>query len=151
MATQASAHASPLALPTLGSPSAFIQSLPDPAAKPIPYIVTAVLLVVTLYSLHVTFSTGLGSPPAVPNKQVPLVSWTPTFDVAGVRQLMDFLHNAYGNLVEGHKKYRGKPYRMYTDSADVTVLPPSLVDEIKNDPRLTFDGSTRRVRFIRNP
>lgn len=45
-------------------------------------------------------------------------------------------------------KTADRPFRVMSDTGYATVLPPSLADEIRNDPRLSFGEFTKKVRAL---
>lgn len=136
MASNVTAHAPPLAS-SLGDPTRFFSAFPSPAMMPVPYVVTAIVLLATLYWVR---------DPVVPtNKQLPLVSKTRLFDIGRFLTIKDFVYHAYDQIHEAQKRFNGKPYRMYTEQGEVTILPHSYANEVKSDPRLSFEGPIRRV------
>ncbi|KAG7123286.1 Cytochrome monooygenase 2 like protein [Verticillium longisporum] len=49
-----------------------------------------------------------------------------------------FTTNARGMLAEGRKRFPGQPFRITSDSGETTILPPSLINDIRNEPGLSF-------------
>ncbi|CRK18591.1 hypothetical protein BN1708_012401 [Verticillium longisporum] len=49
-----------------------------------------------------------------------------------------FTTNARGILAEGRKRFPGQPFRITSDSGETTILPPSLIHDIRNEPGLSF-------------
>lgn len=49
-----------------------------------------------------------------------------------------FTANARGILAEGRKRFPGQPFRITSDSGETTILPPSLIHDIRNEPGLSF-------------
>lgn len=138
---------SPLASP-LGDTAALFRTLPSPAAMPLSYAATALLLLVGLYSAALG-SGGRG--PAPSNKWLPLVSPARRIDLGGVRKLIDYYRNGFDLLHEATGRFEDKPFRMYTDAGETTILPPKYVNEVKSDPRVSFEGPLERVSVPRPP
>lgn len=144
MATNAtSMHApSPLASP-LGDPAALLRALPGPAAMPISYAITALLLFIGMYSAALGGTKGRGS--AASNTWLPLVSPARRIDVGGVRKLIDYYTRGFDILHEATAKFGDKPFRMFTDSGETTILPSKYINEVKSDPRVSFEAPLKRV------
>lgn len=143
MVSNVTAYAAPLALSRLGDPNTILRAIPSPAMMPVSYAVTAVVLLITLYSII--------NPEVPTNKQLPLASKTRLFDIGGFRAMKDFLDHAFEQIHEAHKKFNDNPYRMLTDAGEVTMLPYRYASEVKSDPRLSFDGPIRRVSVFPVP
>ena len=112
-------------------------TLPNPAANLFPYVTSLLLLCVTLYSWS--------KPTVQINKQFPLANKTPWFDFGGTRARNDFYLNGQKILMHAVERHGKKPFRLFTDIEDTTVLPPHYADELRNDDRLSPDGPRRRV------
>lgn len=142
------AHApSPLASP-LGDPATLLRALPIPAATPLSYAVTALLVLAALYSvggLGGGASSGYrGAAPS--NRQLPIIYHTTRrWDLGGVRRMMDFFRHGFELMQEARRRFADKPFRIYTDVGEQTILPPRYANEVKSDPRVSFVGPLRRV------
>ncbi|KAM0325730.1 hypothetical protein ACHAQA_007030 [Verticillium albo-atrum] len=51
-----------------------------------------------------------------------------------------FIKNTRAMLAQGRAKFAGQPFKITADSGEVIILPPSIVDEIRNEPALSFMG-----------
>lgn len=133
---------SPLASP-LGAPVALFRALPSPAAMPLSYAATALLLLVGLYSAALGGTRGRGA--ASSNKWLPLASPARRVDVGGVRKLVDYFRDGF-DLMQGAKdRFGDRPFRMYTESGETTILPPRFANEVKSNPKVSFEGPLDRV------
>lgn len=148
MVTNTTAHApSPLASPP-GDPVALLRALPSPAAMPLSYAVMALLALAALYS-----AGGLGGGAdavyrgaAPSNRQLPIIYHTTRrWDLGGVRRMMDYFRHGFEVMEEAHRRFADKPFRIYTDVGEQTILPPRYANEVKSDPRVSFEGPLRRV------
>lgn len=82
------------------------------------------------------------------NKQFPLMNEPPWFDFGGTRARRDFYQNGQKILMHAMERHGKKPFRLFTDLEDTTVLPPQYADELRNNDRLSPDGPRRRVSTI---
>ncbi|KAH9908976.1 cytochrome P450 [Xylariomycetidae sp. FL2044] len=56
-----------------------------------------------------------------------------------------FMTSARSFLARARAQYPGQPVRMNTQLGDSIVLPHQFIDEIKSDPRISVDGTFRRM------
>ncbi|KAK0721806.1 putative cytochrome P450 monooxygenase [Lasiosphaeria miniovina] len=136
MATSAGSFSVPSSVPW--ADLAF-KSMPDPSAKALPYLITAILLAFAVYSLSHSSRLGWaddGIPHLNPRGPLEFTDAGPKKQfVAGARQLVAAWFAAHPD----------RPARMTSDFGDVTLLPPSLANEIRNDDRLSFSRWTYKA------
>ncbi|KAF9879088.1 cytochrome p450 monooxygenase [Colletotrichum karsti] len=60
------------------------------------------------------------------------------FDLFGQKTKKQFIFNARKIMKRGRELFEGKPYRMFTDVGDLVVLPSKYIDDIRNEPGLSF-------------
>lgn len=148
MVTNTTANAPSALASPLGDPVALLRALPSPATMPLSYAVMALLALAALYS-----AGGLaGGADAVyrgaapTNKQLPIIYHTTRrWDLGGVRRMMDYFRHGFELMEEAHRRFADKPFRIYTDVGEQTILPPRYANEVKSDPRVSFEGPLRRV------
>ncbi|KAF4473005.1 cytochrome P450 [Fusarium albosuccineum] len=99
-----------------------VTSFDEDTARPVAYTVASLLFLVFLYCNR----PGTKSNVPLLNKQG------------------DFSSRAHGLVEDWFRKNPEKPMRLAGDVADVTVLPPSLAQEVRNDKRLDFSEWTFR-------
>ncbi|KAF6804755.1 cytochrome p450 [Colletotrichum sojae] len=95
-----------------------LTALPSLAEKPIPYLITAILL------LSVTYCAGVRRP------KLPILNPKTT--------TKEFMLKSKQLFEEGRKKFPNQPYMMQTYLGNAVVLPPQMLDEVKNLLELDF-------------
>ena len=103
----------------------------DGRSLPFYLLTTAGLCVLVLCSLHVrTPKPSLDRIPHLnPRRSFELTNWQSKKQfVTGARLMLDTWFQAKPD----------KPVRVIADTCEVTVLPPHLANEMRNDPRLSF-------------
>lgn len=53
----------------------------------------------------------------------------------------EFTTNARGLLDQGREAFPGQPFKMMTEAGEMTILPPALINEIRNKSELSFMGA----------
>lgn len=97
-----------------------------------PLLVWGVTLLVVLPIAHNLFqSFSLSSLPTVNQKSL--------WDVSGSKARANFMMNGRAIYQEAVKKFPNKPYRAHTEIGFMTILPPSMANEVKNDARLSHN------------
>lgn len=121
-ATAASPSSAPWADFRLGS-------IPDPAATPLPYLLTAFLVAVALF----TFGSKSGSNTAIThlNPRKPL-------EFSDSKAKARFAFNAREFIISWFRANPDKPARVIADWGVVTLLPARFINEIRNHPDLSF-------------
>ncbi|KAM3455212.1 hypothetical protein NHJ6243_008618 [Beauveria neobassiana] len=110
----------------------YLEALPQEAAlKPLPIIIASVLAAV----IAVVFRLSTAS-------KLPIINPKGTFEFSDHRIKANFQQNAAKLLREWFSKNPSKPVVINGDLGPMTILPPSMIDEIRNDPRLSFDEAT---------
>ncbi|KAK2787702.1 hypothetical protein FQN53_004725 [Emmonsiellopsis sp. PD_33] len=68
------------------------------------------------------------------------------FEFSQSRAKNEFMSNANEMVKQGFAATGNKPFRMISDMGEITMLPPGITNEIKNDHRLDFGKSIHQVR-----
>src|SRR6478735_3830751 len=60
-----------------------------------------------------------------------------TFEFSNIPRLRRYMENSQSldTLAAGARRFVGKPYRLFCEWGELTILPPQMIDEIKNDKR----------------
>lgn len=128
---EASAVPSSVSWATIG-----LTEIPDPAARPLPYLLAAALAIILLYSLH-------GSKTA--RNPIPHLNPRRPFELTDARPKKAFVTGSRPMLDAWFRANPDKPVRVIGDTSEVTVLPPHLAHEIRNDSRLSFSRWVAQV------
>ncbi|KAJ4998527.1 Cytochrome P450 monooygenase 1 [Colletotrichum sp. SAR 10_66] len=75
-------------------------------------------------------------------KLPPLINPPKSFDLSGAAVKKDFVQRSNELIQEGLKAFGGEPYSVISDTGRVIMLAPKHVDEIRNDPKLSFLKNT---------
>lgn len=78
-------------------------------------------------------------------KLPPLINPREPFDLTGTAVKKDFVQRSNELIEEGSKVFGGKPYCVMSDTGRIIMLTPKHVDEIRNDPKLSFLKNTEHV------
>ncbi|OJD25220.1 hypothetical protein ACJ73_03415 [Blastomyces percursus] len=78
---------------------------------------------------------------------VPLINPKRWFEFSDQRIKQEFVHNAIPMVEKAFTATGNKPFRVQGDSDEITVLPPNVANEIRNDDRLSFELNTSRIFF----
>jgi hypothetical protein len=97
-------------------------------------------LVVTASLFLVFYYTSQG-----PRSNIPLANPEKGLYFSRQRAKKEFVSQANTLVSEWFKTNPNKPMRLIGDVKEVTVLPPSLAQEIRNDKRLSFNQWTFKV------
>jgi hypothetical protein len=70
-----------------------------------------------------------------------------TFEFSNIPRLRRFMENSQSldTLAAGAARFVGKPYRLFCEWGELTILPPTIIDEIKNDKRFDFGAAASDV------
>lgn len=119
----------------LGSGSFMI---PSPTELPLAYIVTAFMFLLVVYS---TTGQRKAKVPELnpPKSRVRFPGYV------GAEQAQDFERNSKDLMVEGRAKFPNQAYRLYSYLGDAVIVPPNLINEIRNEDSLDFQGSASIV------
>lgn len=77
--------------------------------------------------------------------KIPLLNPMKWSEFSQYRVKKHFTKNARAMLNDWFNQNPGKPASIYSEMGLVTVLPPELADEIRNDPRLNFREFNHKV------
>ena len=103
--------------------------LREASARPVPIIVASIIATVIALLLR-------GS--ALTNVPAHFVNPKGFFELSQKRARDYYMANARKIMLDWFAKNPEKPYTVLTDTGFTTVLPPSMANEIRNDPRLDF-------------
>lgn len=78
-------------------------------------------------------------------KLPPIINPGKPSDVTGTAVKQDFVQRSNELIEEGSKTFGEQPYRIMSDVGPVIMLAPKHVDEIRNDPKLSFLKNTEHV------
>lgn len=95
--------------------------------KPIPYLVATFVFVVLVYSLG-----------SKPKSDAPLLNPRQPFELTDQRAKGVFYQQCRSLLRNWFESHPSEPAQLITDYGHVTVLPPSMANEIRNEPKLSF-------------
>ncbi|KAF6813799.1 cytochrome p450 monooxygenase [Colletotrichum plurivorum] len=98
----------------------------DTSAKPLSYFITTILVIFFVYSMQ------------GPKLNTPSINSKGTFELTASRPKKRYLTSAREMLYPWFKANPNKPVRLISDMGETIVLPPSMANEIRNDPRLSF-------------
>ncbi|KAI1196935.1 cytochrome P450 [Nemania serpens] len=106
-----------------------LNSFTDAQAQQCMFLVIA-LIAVTL--AHVTWDK-------YSRKMPPLINPPSLFDFTGMSKKRDFLEQSY-HIIHGTARgsSNSRPYSIYSDYGPLMLIPPTLADEIKNNPKLSL-------------
>ncbi|KAK3326799.1 putative cytochrome P450 monooxygenase [Apodospora peruviana] len=105
--------------------------LPDPSAKPIPYLVVAFLATLLMYTVQSSSKTYMRSLPHL-NPKEPLA-------LTNLGPKKQFYFNCWDLLAGWYGRNPDKPARMITsDVGELMLLPPQVTNEVRNNPHLSF-------------
>jgi cytochrome P450 monooxygenase-1 len=97
-----------------------------------------IALLLGTFIVHQFHSSETAKPPVINKKQ--------RFWGSEAVQQSTFTFQSRRILEEGLKRYPKKAFRILSDTGIVTILPPEVADEIRNDDRFEFRGSNAKVR-----
>ncbi|KAK7698103.1 hypothetical protein SLS64_012878 [Diaporthe eres] len=95
--------------------------------KPIPYLVATFVFAVLVYSLG-----------SKPKSDAPVLNPRQPFELTGQRAKGVFYQQCRSLLRNWFESHPSEPAQLITDYGHVTVLPPSMANEIRSDPKLSF-------------
>lgn len=121
-------------------PLAVIDTLPS---APLPYALTALLFLAVILSIHHSTSRGKDN-----SHRFPLLNPKHFWEFSSKRAKVEFHMNSTAMILDGIKKYAGKPFRLLSlEYGEALVLPPRYANEIKNDARFNFALLETKVCF----
>ncbi|KAK7425140.1 hypothetical protein QQX98_000054 [Neonectria punicea] len=74
------------------------------------------------------------------HSDMPYLNRPAKLDLFGQKTRQHFALNARNLMAEGRRLFKGNPYRLFTDLGDLVVIPSRLVDDVRNEPNLSFMG-----------
>lgn len=96
-------------------------------------VVTAILLVIFMYGMRESY-------PDLPR----LDPRRPT-ELTTSKRRAEFCSKSQELLAQGTQRFQDKPYKVYSENGDVVIIPSKYVDELRNDPKLSFAASAEDV------
>lgn len=116
----------------------YLEALPQEAAlKPVPIILASIIAAV----IAVVFRVSTAS-------KLPTLNPKGTFEISDRRIKANFQKNAATLLRDWFAKNPDKPVVINGDMGPMTILPPNMANEIRNDPRLGFMEVTMEVHTL---
>lgn len=104
-------------------PAATLSTLP----APVPYVLAAALAMLFLFSFQMS-------------SKLPHLNPRKVFELTETRCKKDFVTNSRAMLDAWFRNHPDQAARAIGDTGEVILLPPRLVNEMRNDPRLSFGG-----------
>ncbi|KAG5655316.1 hypothetical protein KAF25_010468 [Fusarium avenaceum] len=104
------------------------------------------LVPVTFLALVLVLSLGLFAP----KSNIPLVNPPAWWELRWKKQL-GFVEDGMKIILEGRKKYAGRPFRVITTLGECIVLPPSSVDSIRKNADLNFRKAVAKDFHFNSP
>ncbi|OAA55755.1 trichothecene C-8 hydroxylase [Cordyceps fumosorosea ARSEF 2679] len=122
----------------IASLRSYLEALPHEAAlKPLPILLASVLAAVIAVLVRLSTAT---SP-----KNLHTLNPKGAFEISDRRVKAEFQRDATRLLRDWFKKNPDRPVVINGDMGAMTVLPPSMANEIRNDPRLGFTEFTMEM------
>lgn len=112
-----------------------VEQMFGPSSIPLHYVVTALLALVLLYSFRGT------------KNKVHMVNPKRLFELTTARAKKDYVVHGHRMLQDWFGANPSQPVRFNADFDELVVLPPSMADEIRNDPRLSFGHWSAKVSW----
>lgn len=112
--------------------------IPDLTDRPVAYIVTAFMFLLVIYSA--TRQQKAKVPEFNPPKSRLRIP-----GYVGAEQAQDFERNSKDLMVAGRAKFPNQAYRLYNYLGDAIIIPPNLINEIRNENSLDFVNSSSFV------
>ncbi|WYZ35719.1 hypothetical protein EsH8_X_000366 [Colletotrichum jinshuiense] len=100
--------------------------IPSPTEKPLPYLVTVILVVILAYTF-----TDNGS-------KLPELNPSKPFEFTNQRRIAEFFQQSRDLMLRGKALFGKNPYRLYSDWGEVVVLAPEFIHELRNESELDF-------------
>ncbi|KAI0198522.1 cytochrome P450 monooxygenase [Astrocystis sublimbata] len=116
--------------------SSYASPLLGDGVQLIPYVLGIVLVLSTAYAWATSNPTL---------KKLPLVNPPNLFSDAEAKR--NFRDNANTILQKARKELPKKPYRMTTDYGEIVMLPSEWLNEVRNNPNLSFMGTITQERM----
>lgn len=120
----------------IASLRSYAEALPEELTqKPLPFIAASIVVAVVIFYLQVSTASKL-----------PVVNPKGTFEFSNTRTKALWMKDGSKMIREWFAKNPNKPVLANGDMGPIIVLPPSMIQEIRNDPRLGFSEVTQEVR-----
>jgi hypothetical protein len=84
------------------------------------------------------------------SSRIPIVNKKSLSDLFGSDSRSDFAAHGRQIFDQAVQKFPQRPFRVHSELGLMTVLPPSMADEVRNDPRLSFAKHTEKVSLHRD-
>lgn len=112
--------------------------IPSPVEQPLAYVATVFMFFLVIYST--TSQKKAKIPELNPPKSLLKIP-----GVVPADQAQDFVQNSKDLFVAGRAKFPDQPYRLYSYLGDAIMIPPNLINEIRNESSLDFQNSAGNV------
>lgn len=83
-----------------------------------------------------------------PQSNIPVLNPKATFEITFTRSRGAFIAGARDMIVRWFNGHRDRPARVVADIGMMTILPPSVANEIRNDSRFDFAETMKNVSRI---
>lgn len=112
-------------------------AIPPLVGQPLAYVFVAFLFLVAFYS---TGQKKANVPELNPPKSLLRLP-----GIVSAEQTQSFIRHSKELIKAGRTKFPDQPYRLYSYLGDSIILPPRLINEIRNEPALDFLMSFRKA------
>jgi hypothetical protein len=68
----------------------------------------------------------------------PIINPSKSLEIFGKARRQEYISKGSSIFNKGVERFPGKPFKVLTESGEITVLPPSWAHEIRNEPNLHF-------------
>ncbi len=112
--------------------------IPGPLFQPLPYLAAVLMLAALCYSVQNAESS------------LPNINAKRFFELTDTRVKEKFVKGAGGMLDNWFGTHPDQPVQMISDNGLLTVLPPHMAHEIKNNKNLSFQQFLHKVSPVRS-
>ncbi|KAI1496068.1 cytochrome P450 [Biscogniauxia marginata] len=130
--------ASPSELPSLGEDWTYQSLLPFVHSTP--YVLLTFMVIIVVYAWSSADSSL---------KDMPLVNAASFLSKNQAKQ--NYRKSGRAFLQNARRQYPNQPYRMITDYGEVVILPSEFLDEIRNEPKVSFSGGIEQDGIVHIP
>lgn len=112
-------------------------AIPPPMGQPLAYVFVAFLFLVAFYSTGQKKASVPELNPPKSRLRLP--------GVVSAEQTQSFIRHSKELIQAGRAKFPDQPYRLYSYLGDSIIIPPSFINDIRNEQALNFRISFREA------